>query len=105
MDTQHALAGKVAVVAGATRGAGRAIAVELGAAGAHVFVTGRSTRSERSEMDRPETIEDTADLVRAAGGQATAVRVDHSAPEEVRALADQVRSAFGRVDILVNDIW
>jgi NAD(P)-dependent dehydrogenase (short-subunit alcohol dehydrogenase family) len=71
------LEGKVALVAGATRGAGRGIAVELGAAGATVYVTGRSTRAQRSEYDRPETVEDTADLVTAAGGQGIAVPTDH----------------------------
>ena len=71
------LAGKVALVAGATRGAGRGIAVELGAAGATVYCTGRTTRTARSEMNRPETIEDTADLVGAAGGRGIAVPVDH----------------------------
>src|SRR3954454_9036805 len=105
MDKQRSLDGKVAVVAGATRGAGRAIAVELGRAGAHVFVTGRSTRAQRSEMNRPETIEETAELVHAEGGGATAVRVDHSNSEDVRSLANQLRAAFGRVDILVNDVW
>jgi len=74
------LAGKVALVAGATRGAGRGIAVQLGAAGATVYVTGRTTRSERSEMGRPETIEETAALVDEAGGRGIAVRVDHLVP-------------------------
>jgi len=74
------LTGKVALVAGATRGAGRGIAVQLGAAGATVYVTGRSTRSERSEMNRPETIEETAALVDEAGGRGIAVRVDHLVP-------------------------
>ena len=75
--TERALAGRVALVAGATRGAGRGIAVQLGAAGATVYVTGRSTRTQRSEMNRPETIEETAELVNAAGGRGIAVRVDH----------------------------
>ena len=75
-----ALAGKVALVAGATRGAGRGIAVELGAAGATVYCTGRTTRAQRSEMDRPETIEETAELVDAAGGRGIAVQVDHLVP-------------------------
>lgn len=94
------------MVAGATRGAGRGIAVELGAAGATVYVTGRSTRSEPSEMARTETIEETAELVSAAGGDGRAVRVDHTRPAEVAALADRVRSEQdGRLDLLVNDIW
>jgi NAD(P)-dependent dehydrogenase (short-subunit alcohol dehydrogenase family) len=76
------LAGKVALVAGATRGAGRGIAVQLGAAGATVYVTGRTTRSARSEMNRPETIEETAALVDAAGGRGIAVQVDHLVPDQ-----------------------
>lgn len=99
------LEGKVALVAGATRGAGRGIAVQLGAAGATVYVTGRSTRAGRSEMDRPETIEETAELVDAAGGRGIAVQVDHLVPDEVRALVDRIRAEQGRLHILVNDIW
>ncbi|MDR3081836.1 MAG: SDR family NAD(P)-dependent oxidoreductase, partial [Streptomyces sp.] len=99
------LAGKVALVAGATRGAGRGIAVELGAAGATVYVTGRSTRERRSEYDRPETIEDTAELVTAAGGHGIPVPTDHLIPAEVRALVDRIDGEQGRLDILVNDIW
>jgi len=99
------LAGKVALVAGATRGAGRGIAVQLGAAGATVYVTGRSTRSNRSEMNRPETIEETAALVDAAGGKGIAVRVDHLVPEEGESLVARIRAEQGRLNILVNDIW
>ncbi|MFF4037843.1 SDR family oxidoreductase [Streptomyces sp. NPDC001816] len=99
------LEGKVALVAGATRGAGRGIAVELGAAGATVYVTGRSTRAHRSEYDRPETIEDTADLVSAAGGHGVAVPVDHLDHSAVRALVDRIADEQGRLDLLVNDIW
>ncbi|MEV8539727.1 SDR family oxidoreductase [Streptomyces sp. NPDC051572] len=99
------LEGKVALVAGATRGAGRGIAVELGAAGATVYVTGRSTRAQRSEYDRPETVEDTADLVTAAGGRGIAVPTDHLEPSAVRALVDRIDDEQGRLDILVNDIW
>lgn len=99
------LAGKVALVAGATRGAGRQIAAQLGAQGATVYVTGRSTRGHRSEMDRPETIEQTAELVRAAGGTAIPVQVDHLVPEQVAALVAQIDAAHGRLDVLVNAIW
>jgi NAD(P)-dependent dehydrogenase (short-subunit alcohol dehydrogenase family) len=99
------LQGKVALVAGATRGAGRGIAVELGAAGATVYVTGRTTRARRSECDRPETIEDTADLVTEAGGHGIAVPTDHLEPEQVRALVDRIAREQDRLDVLVNDIW
>jgi NAD(P)-dependent dehydrogenase (short-subunit alcohol dehydrogenase family) len=103
--TDRPLAGRVALVAGATRGAGRGIAVELGAAGATVYVTGRSTREKRSEYDRPETIEDTADLVTAAGGTGIAVPTDHLVPEQVERLAARIDAEQGRLDVLVNDIW
>ncbi|MGH9204478.1 MAG: SDR family NAD(P)-dependent oxidoreductase, partial [Vicinamibacterales bacterium] len=102
MDT---LAGKVALVAGATRGAGRGIAVQLGAAGATVYVTGRTTRSERSEMDRPETIEETAALVDEAGGHGVAVQVDHLVPDQVRTLVGRIEDDQGALHILVNDIF
>lgn len=99
------MAGRVALVAGATRGAGRGIAVELGAAGATVYVTGRSTRGRPSEYGRPETIEETAALVIEAGGAGIAVAADHLVPDEVRALVERIRAEQGRLDILVNDIW
>ncbi|WTO33576.1 SDR family oxidoreductase [Streptomyces achromogenes] len=99
------LDGKVALVAGATRGAGRGIAVELGAAGATVYVTGRSTRARRSEYARPETIEDTAGLVTEAGGRGIAVPADHLDHAAVRHLVDRIAGEQGRLDILVNDIW
>jgi NAD(P)-dependent dehydrogenase (short-subunit alcohol dehydrogenase family) len=102
---EKSLKGKVALVAGATRGAGRGIAVQLGAAGATVYVTGRSTRSERSEMNRPETIEETAELVNKAGGKGIAIKVDHLIPEQVRKLVDRIREEQGALHILVNDIW
>ncbi|MFI6452350.1 SDR family oxidoreductase [Streptosporangium amethystogenes] len=97
--------GAVALVAGGTRGAGRGIAAELGAAGMTVYVTGRSTRAGRSDLDRPETIEDTAELVSARGGTGIAVRCDHSDPEQVRALIDRIGREQGRLDLLVNDVW
>ena len=99
------LAGRVAVVTGASRGAGRGVAVELGAAGATVYCTGRTTRQQRSEMDRPETIEETAELVDAAGGRGIAVQVDHLEPEQVAALVDRIDAEQGALHILVNDIW
>jgi len=106
MDTMSkSLQGKVALVAGATRGAGRGIAVQLGAAGATVYVTGRTTRSSSSEMNRPETIEDTAALVDRAGGRGIAVRVDHLVPDEVRALVARIEREQGALHILVNDIF
>lgn len=95
----------MALVAGATRGAGRGIAVELGAAGATVYVTGRTTRTQASEYGRPETIEETAARVTEAGGEGVAMRVDHLVPSEVEALVARIRTERGRLDVLVNDIW
>ncbi|APU43184.1 MULTISPECIES: SDR family oxidoreductase [unclassified Streptomyces] len=99
------LEGRVALVAGATRGAGRGIAVQLGAQGATVYVSGRSTRGRRSEYDRPETIEETAELVTAAGGRGIAVVADHLVPAQVEALVGRIDAEQGRLDVLVNDIW
>ncbi|MEV0266029.1 SDR family oxidoreductase [Streptomyces sp. NPDC050617] len=101
-----ALAGKIALVAGATRGAGRAMAVELGRAGATVYATGRTTRARVSEVGRPtETIEETAELVTAAGGDGIAVVTDHLEPQQVKALVERIEREAGRLDILVNDVW
>jgi NAD(P)-dependent dehydrogenase (short-subunit alcohol dehydrogenase family) len=101
------LRGRVAVVAGATRGAGRGIAVALGEAGATVVCTGRSSTTGllRSDYDRPETIEETAALVDAAGGVGVPVAVDHLDPAQVGALAARLRDEYGHIDVLVNDIW
>ncbi|MBB5852572.1 SDR family oxidoreductase [Amycolatopsis umgeniensis] len=99
------LAGKIALVAGATRGAGRGIAVQLGAAGATVYVTGRSTGSRRSEMNRPETIEETAALVDEAGGHGIAIGVDHLEADQVRELVERIDAEQGALDVLVNDIY
>ena len=99
------LQGKVALVTGATRGAGRGTAVALGEAGATVYCSGRTTREHRSEYDRPETIEETAALVDAVGGRGIAVATDHLVPEQVRALVARIDEEQGRLDVLVNDIW
>jgi len=105
MQMSGPLDGRVALVAGATRGAGRGSAVALGEAGATVYCTGRSTRGRRSEYDRPETIEETAELVTAAGGAGIAVAVDHLEASEVEALVQRIDAASGRLDVLVNDVW
>src|SRR5687767_4452818 len=99
------LEGTIALVAGATRGAGRGIAVSLGEAGATVYCTGRSTRAARSEYDRPETLEETAELVTEAGGAGIAVPTDHLEPGQVQALVERIDQEQGRLDVLVNDIW
>jgi NAD(P)-dependent dehydrogenase (short-subunit alcohol dehydrogenase family) len=104
--TEQPLKDHVALVAGGTRGAGRAIAEELGTVGATVYVTGRSTRDGRSEMNRPETIEETAERVTARGGVGIPVKVDHTDPEQVAALVERISTEQdGRLDLLVNDIW
>jgi len=100
-----ALRGRVAVVAGATRGAGRGIAAAVGEAGATVICTGRSTRSSRSDYNRAETIEETAELVTNLGGTGIAAAVDHLVPDQVKRLAEQIRSDHGHIHVLVNDIW
>ncbi|WP_447980097.1 SDR family oxidoreductase [Candidatus Nitrospira bockiana] len=101
----HPLKGRVALVAGATRAAGRGIAVELGAAGATVYCTGRTTSSQPSELNRPETIEETAELVEQAGGRGIPVQVDHLDPAQVQALVARIEREQGRLDVLVNDVW
>ncbi|MGI8576431.1 MAG: SDR family oxidoreductase [Nocardioidaceae bacterium] len=106
MNAGKPLAGRVALVAGATRGAGRAIAVELARAGAYVYATGRSSRIQGlSEIGRPETIEETGDLIRAAGGEGAALRVDHLEAEQVELLVQRIDDDHGRLDVLVNDIF
>jgi len=102
-----ALRGRVAVVAGATRGAGRGIAAALGEAGATVICTGRSSRVKAiaSDYDRSETIEETAELVKSLGGNGIAIPIDHLLANEVKTLAERLHNEFGKIDILVNDIW
>ncbi|WP_312871172.1 SDR family oxidoreductase [Streptomyces lonarensis] len=103
---ERPLTGTVALVAGATRGAGRAIAVELGRAGATVYATGRTTRTRVSEVGRStETIEGTAELIDEAGGRGVAVPTDHLVPDQVRALVERIDADHGRLDVLVNDVW
>src|SRR5574339_489279 len=104
MPVTKPLQGKVAVVAGSTRGAGRGIACMLGEAGATVFCTGRSIRGQLSTKGRPETINDTARMVTEHGGEGIAVQVDHTVPEQVRGLFERVAAEKGRVDILVNNV-
>lgn len=99
------LEGQIALVAGATRGAGRAIACALGEAGATVYCTGRSVRGRPATANRPETIEETAEKVTACGGRGVAVQVDHTVEEQVEALCARIRREQGRLDVLVNDVW
>lgn len=99
------LAGKVALVAGATRGAGRGTAVALGEAGAVVYCTGRTTRDRRSAYNRAETIEETAEMVTSAGGTGIAAAVDHLNAAEVEQLIRRIDAERGRLDVLVNDVW
>ncbi|HTJ33440.1 MAG TPA: SDR family oxidoreductase [Dactylosporangium sp.] len=105
MDATAPLKGRVALVAGATRGAGRQIAVQLGAAGATVYCTGRTTRERPSEMGRPETIEETAEMVTAAGGNGIGIGADHLDPRQVRDVVARIDAEQGCLDVLVNDIW
>jgi NAD(P)-dependent dehydrogenase (short-subunit alcohol dehydrogenase family) len=105
MKKKKPLEGKVALVAGATRGAGRGIARALGDAGAFVYCSGRSTKRRPSTPGRPETIDETAELITRAGGRAVAVRTDHRDVAAVRRLIARIRREHGRLDVLVNDIW
>jgi len=104
VSTSKPLKGKVAVVAGATRGAGRGIACMLGEAGATVFCTGRSVRGQLSTPGRPETIEDTAHLITEYGGTGIAVQVDHTVDDQVQRLFARIGSEHGRLDILINNV-
>jgi NAD(P)-dependent dehydrogenase (short-subunit alcohol dehydrogenase family) len=104
-ERMKSLEGKIAIVAGATRGAGRGIATALGEAGATVYCTGRSVRGQSAMKNRPESIDETAEIVTARGGHGIAVQTDHTVPAQVEALFDRIRKEQGRVDILVNDIW
>ncbi len=99
------LAGRVALVTGASRGGGRGIALVLGEEGATVYVTGRSVRGGPTTEDRPETVDETAELVSARGGLGIAVRCDHTADDDVEALFDRIQKEQGRLDLLVNNVW
>src|SRR5262249_42973527 len=100
-EQEDSLRGRVALLAGGKRGAGRGIAIQLGAAGATVYVTGRTTSTHRSEMNRPETIEETAALVDRAGGRGVPVQVDHLQPDQVKALVGRIDAEQGALHILV----
>src|SRR6187402_2883240 len=103
-SSRRPLTGRVALVAGATRGAGRGVARALGEAGATVYCTGRSVTGKRSPYNRPETINETATLIKAAGGIATAVRVDHTNEREVKALFRRILRAHPHIDIVVDSV-
>ncbi len=105
MPSTRPLHGQVALVAGATRGAGRGIAIELAATGAVVWCTGRSAGGNAATPGRPETLEQTVELIRTGGGEARAERCDHTDEAQVQALLERVRAESGRLDILVNDVW
>src|SRR5512143_1947460 len=104
LEFKGKLKGKVALVAGATRGAGRGIACMLGEAGAIVYCTGRSVRGQPSDKNRSETIEETAEMVNAHGGTGLWVQVDHTRRDQVAALFERIKAEQGRLDVLVNDL-
>ncbi|HTI63770.1 MAG TPA: SDR family NAD(P)-dependent oxidoreductase, partial [Gemmatimonadaceae bacterium] len=104
-SSEHPLSGRIALVAGATRGAGRGIARGLGEAGATVYCTGRSVSGHSATAGRPETIDETAALVTDAGGTGIAVQTDHTQPDQVEALVERIRGDHGHLDVLVNDVW
>ncbi len=106
MNQEQKLTGKIALVTGASRGLGKAVALELAEAGAHVIVTGRSTTGHSTQSEVPSTtIDATVDAIHQAGGKAEAVKCDHSDPAAVRSLVDYVAEHHGRLDILVNNAW
>ena len=106
MNEVQKLTGKIALVTGASRGLGKAVALELAQAGAYVIVTGRSTRGHSTQSELPATtIDDTVDAVHEAGGKAEAVQCDHTDPAAVKALVDTIGKEHGRLDILVNNAW
>src|SRR5918992_199907 len=102
--SQTPLTGRVALVAGATRGAGRGIARALGEAGATVYCTGRSVKGKPSPYGRPETIEETAAIIKAAGGTAIALRVDHTRENDVKALFRRILRTYKRIDVVVDSV-
>ncbi len=106
MNEVKKITGKIALVTGASRGLGKAVALELAQAGAYVIVTGRSTRGHSTQSGLPATtIDDTVDAIHAAGGKAEAVRCDHTKPAAVKALVDTIKKQHGKLDILVNNAW
>jgi NAD(P)-dependent dehydrogenase (short-subunit alcohol dehydrogenase family) len=103
--TKPRLNGRVALVTGASRGGGKGIALVLGEEGATVYVTGRSVRGEPTTLDRPGTIDDTAEELTARGGTGIGIRCDHTDDSQVEALFERIRNDHGRLDLLVNNAW